>query len=196
MDEFAEERRLYVPANEIPDLVKNAFISAEDKNFYQHKGYDPRGMIAAAIDAARGGRLRGASTITQQVMKNFLLSSDRSAERKIKELILASRLEQTLSKDEILELYLNEIFLGQNSFGVAAAAQTYFNKTLGQLDAAEAAFLAALPQAPSDYHPVRAKERVTATSQLCPTRDAGKRLYRPADLRGGESATAEIRAER
>ncbi len=161
VDEFAEERRLYVPANEIPDLVKNAFISAEDKNFYQHKGYDPRGMIAAAIDAARGGRLRGASTITQQVMKNFLLSSDRSAERKIKELILASRLEQTLSKDKILELYLNEIFLGQNSFGVAAAAQTYFNKTLGQLDAAEAAFLAALPQAPSDYHPVRAKERVT-----------------------------------
>ena len=162
VDEFAEERRLFVPAEEIPDLVKNAFISAEDKNFYQHKGYDPRGMIAAAVDAAQGGRLRGASTITQQVMKNFLLSSDRSAERKIKELILASRLEQTLSKDKILELYLNEIFLGQNSFGVAAAAQTYFNKTLGQLDAAEAAMLAALPQAPSDYHPVRAKDRVTA----------------------------------
>ncbi len=161
VDEFAEERRLYVPAEEIPDLVKDAFISAEDKNFYQHKGYDPRGMIAAAIDAAQGARLRGASTITQQVMKNFLLSSDRSAERKIKELILASRLEQTLSKEKILELYLNEIFLGQNSFGVAAAAQTYFNKTLGQLSADEAAFLAALPQAPSEYHPVRAKERVT-----------------------------------
>ncbi|MGB5559295.1 MAG: penicillin-binding protein 1A [Paracoccaceae bacterium] len=161
VDEFAEERRLFVPAEEIPDLVKNAFISAEDKNFYQHKGYDPRGMIAAAIDAARGGRLRGASTITQQVMKNFLLSSDRSAERKIKELILASRLEQTLSKDKILELYMNEIFLGQNSFGVAAAAQTYLNKNLGQLSADEAAFLAALPQAPTTYHPVRAKERVT-----------------------------------
>ncbi len=161
VDEFAEERRLFVPAEEIPDLVKNAFISAEDKNFYQHKGYDPRGMVAAALDAARGGRLRGASTITQQVMKNFLLSSDRSAERKIKELILASRLEQTLSKDKILELYMNEIFLGQNSFGVAAAAQTYLNKTLGQLTADEAAFLAALPQAPTTYHPVRAKQRVT-----------------------------------
>ena len=155
VDEFAQERRLFAPAEEIPDLVKQAFISAEDKNFYQHKGYDPIGMVSAALDAARGARLRGASTITQQVMKNFLLSSDRSAERKIKELILASRLEDTLSKDEILELYLNEIFLGQNSFGVVAAAQTYFNKTLGQLLPEEAAYLAALPKSPSNRHPVR-----------------------------------------
>jgi penicillin-binding protein 1A len=162
IDEFARERRLFVPIEEIPDLVKHAFISAEDKNFYIHKGYDPRGMIAAAIDALRGERLRGASTITQQVMKNFLLSSDRSAERKIKELILATRLEETLSKDKILELYLNEIFLGQNSFGVAAAAQTYFNKTLAELTAAEAAYLAVLPKAPSTYHPVRQRERAIA----------------------------------
>ena len=135
MDEFARERRLFAPAGEIPPLVKQAFISAEDKNFYYHKGFDARGMVAAAVDAARGGRLLGASTITQQVMKNFLLSSDRSAERKIKELILASRLEDTLNKDQILELYLNEIFPGQNSFGVTAAAQTYFNKTLAELTA-------------------------------------------------------------
>ncbi len=155
IDEFARERRLFTPAEEIPDLVKNAFISAEDKNFYSHKGYDPRGMVAAAIDAARGNRLRGASTITQQVMRNFLLSSDRSAERKIKELILASRLEGTLNKDQILELYLNEIFLGQNSFGVTAAAQTYFNKTLGELNPEEAAYLASLPKSPSKRHPVR-----------------------------------------
>ncbi|MGR3290322.1 MAG: penicillin-binding protein 1A, partial [Paracoccaceae bacterium] len=161
IDEFARERRLYAPASEIPDLVKQAFISAEDKNFYNHKGYDPRGMIAAAIDAARGGRLRGASTITQQVMKNFLLSSDRSAERKIKELILASRLEKTLNKEQILELYLNEIFLGQNSFGVTAAAQTYFNKTLGELNPQEAAYLASLPKAPSKRHPVRNLETAT-----------------------------------
>jgi len=161
MDEFAQERRLYTPPAEIPDLVKYAFISAEDKNFYHHKGYDPRGMVAAALDALRGGRLRGASTITQQVMKNFLLSSDRSAERKIKELILATRLEETLSKDEILALYLNEIFLGQNSFGVTAAAQTYFNKTLDELAPHEAAMLAAMPQAPGKYHPVTAKKRVT-----------------------------------
>ncbi len=155
IDEFARERRLFAPIDEIPDLVKNAFISAEDKNFYHHRGYDPRGMVAAALEAARGGRLRGASTITQQVMKNFLLSSDRSAERKIKELILATRLEKTLNKDQILELYLNEIFLGQNSFGVAAAAQTYFNKTLDQLLPEEAAYLAVLPKSPSKRHPVR-----------------------------------------
>jgi penicillin-binding protein 1A len=159
IDEFAHERRLFAPANEIPDIVKQAFISAEDKYFYTHKGYDPLGMVKAAVDAAQGGRLRGASTITQQVMKNFLLSGDRSAERKIKELILASRIEGTLSKDKILELYLNEIFLGQNSFGVAAAAQTYFNKTLSELEIQEAAYLAVLPKAPSRYHPVRQEER-------------------------------------
>ena len=161
IDEFARERRIFTPVDDIPDLVKNAFISAEDKNFYNHKGYDMRGMIAAGVDALQGERLRGASTITQQVMKNFLLSSDRSAERKIKELILATRLEKSLSKDKILELYLNEIFLGQNSFGVAAAAQTYFNKSLSELSAAEAAYLAVLPKAPSTYHPVRQKTRAT-----------------------------------
>ncbi|WP_134679916.1 penicillin-binding protein 1A [Paracoccus ravus] len=163
IDEFAQERRIFVPIDEIPDLVKNAFISAEDKNFYHHHGFDPRGMMGALVQAvaSRGESVRGASTITQQVMKNFLLSSDRSIERKIKELILATRLEQTLSKDQILELYLNEIFLGQNSFGVAAAAQTYFNKSLAHLEPHEAAMLAAMPQAPGRYHPVRAKERVT-----------------------------------
>ncbi len=163
IDEFAEERRIFVPIDEIPLLVKEAFISAEDKNFYSHPGYDVRGIIGAAYQAvaSRGSSVRGASTITQQVMKNFLLSSDRSVERKVKELILASRLERTLSKDQILELYLNEIFLGQNSFGVAAAAQVYFNKSLAELAPHEAAMLAAMPQAPGRYHPVREKDRVT-----------------------------------
>jgi penicillin-binding protein 1A len=163
IDEFAKERRVFVPVEEIPDLVKQAFISAEDKNFYTHAGYDVTGMASAFRDAvvSRGENLRGASTITQQVMKNFLLSSDRTGERKIKELILASRLEETLTKDKILELYMNEIFLGQNSYGVAAASQTYFNKPLTELATHEAAMLAAMPQAPSQYHPVRAKERVT-----------------------------------
>ncbi len=162
IDEFARERRLFAPADEIPDLVKQAFISAEDKNFYTHKGYDMRGIAAAAVEAARtrGETLRGASTITQQVMKNFLLSGDRQAERKIKEIILAARVEQALDKEQILELYMNEIFLGQNSYGVAAASQTYFNKTLEELEPHEAAFLASLPKAPSDYHPVREKERL------------------------------------
>lgn len=163
IDEFAEERRIFVPIDEVPDLVKQAFISAEDKNFYSHPGYDLRGILSAAYEAAvtGGASVRGASTITQQVMKNFLLSSDRSVERKVKELILAARLERSLSKDQILELYLNEIFLGQNSFGVVAAAQTYFNKSLSELAPHEAAMLAAMPQAPGRYHPVTAKERVT-----------------------------------
>ncbi len=163
IDEFAQERRLFVPIDDIPDLVIQAFISAEDKNFYTHHGYDTGSMMAALRDAivSRGGNVRGASTITQQVMKNFLLDGGRTAERKIKELILATRLEDTLTKDKILELYLNEIFLGQNSYGVAAAAQTYFNKTLAELTPAEAAMLAAMPQAPGRYHPVTAKERVT-----------------------------------
>jgi len=161
IDEFATERRLFAAADEIPDLVKAAFISAEDKNFYSHAGYDPAGMAAALRDAivSRGENLRGASTITQQVMKNFLLDGSRSAERKIKEIILATRIEGTLDKDGILELYLNEIFLGQNSFGVAAAAQTYFNKSLKDLLPEEVAYLAALPKAPSQYHPVRQRER-------------------------------------
>ena len=162
IDEFAQERRLFTPTEEIPDLVKQAFISAEDKNFYTHNGYDARGMASAVFDAVQsGGRdLRGASTITQQVMKNFLLDGEKKFERKIKEIILATRLEGTLSKDKILELYLNEIFLGQNSYGVTAAAQTYFNKTLAELAPHEAAFLASLPKAPSDYHPVRRKDRL------------------------------------
>jgi len=164
IDEFAQERRLFTPIGEVPEMLRAAFISAEDRNFYEHQGFDPLAMVSALRDAvvSRGENLRGASTITQQVMKNFLLSGDRTGERKIREIILAYRVEQTLSKDQILELYMNEIFLGQNSYGVVAAAQSYFNKTLDELTLAEMAFLAALPQAPSEYHPVRARERVTA----------------------------------
>ncbi|QFT93283.1 Penicillin-binding protein 1A [Roseovarius sp. THAF9] len=162
IDEFSRERRLFTPAEDIPDLVKQAFISAEDKNFYSHGGYDARGIAAAMVEAvrSRGQNVRGASTITQQVMKNFLLSGDRRIERKIKEIILATRIEETLSKEDILELYMNEIFLGQNSYGVTAAAQTYFNKPLRELAPHEAAFLASMPKAPSDYHPVREAERL------------------------------------
>ncbi|MGZ9810407.1 penicillin-binding protein 1A [Pseudoroseicyclus sp. H15] len=157
IDEFATERRIFVPAEEIPELVKHAFVSAEDQNFYTHPGYDVRGMAAAFVDAieSRGRDIRGASTITQQVMKNFLLDGSRTAERKIKELILATRIERALTKEHILELYLNEIFLGQNSYGVAAAAQTYYNKPLSEVTPAEAAYLAALAQRPGTLHPVR-----------------------------------------
>ena len=158
MDEFAQERRFFTPEDEIPAIIKQAFISAEDKNFYNHAGYDPAGIAKAVYDAAQGAPLRGASTITQQVMKNFLLDGTRSVERKIKEIILASRIENTLEKDDILELYLNEIFLGQNSYGVTAAAETYFGKPLEDVTLEEAAYLAALPKAPSKYHPVRERE--------------------------------------
>ncbi|MCB5198301.1 PBP1A family penicillin-binding protein [Loktanella sp. TSTF-M6] len=164
IDEFAVERRLFTPAEEIPDIVKQAFISAEDKNFYIHEGYDPVGMASAFVDAvkSRGEDVRGASTITQQVMKNFLLDGSRSAERKIKEIILASRIEGAMPKEKILELYLNEIFLGKNSYGVTAAALTYFNKPLTELTVEEAAYLAVLPKAPSDYDPVRQYDRSVA----------------------------------
>jgi penicillin-binding protein 1A len=162
--EFAEERRIFAPIEEIPQLVKDAFISAEDKNFYSHPGIDAFGIaraMVANVQAVRSGEggIQGASTITQQVMKNFLLTSDRTVERKIKEAILSVRIEQAFDKDRILELYLNEIFLGQNAYGVAAAAQRYFGKTLEDLTLAEAAYLAALPKAPSDLHPVRQRER-------------------------------------
>lgn len=160
IDEFAEERRVFTPASEIPDLVKQAFISAEDKNFYLHDGYDVRSIGAAVYDAiaSRGENLRGASTITQQVAKNFLLDGSTTVERKIQELILAPRIEATLGKEGILELYLNEIDLGVRSFGVTSAARSYFNKSLSELTVAEAAFLAVHPKAPYSYHPVRQRE--------------------------------------
>jgi penicillin-binding protein 1A len=156
--EYAQERRVFVPIEVIPPLVKQAFLSAEDKNFYDHPGVDATAIARAVVTnfMNRGNsRLVGASTITQQVAKNFLLTNERSYERKIKEAILATRIEKAMSKDRILELYLNEIYLGQRSYGVAAAAQTYFNKKLDDLSIAEVAYLAALPKAPNNYHPVR-----------------------------------------
>ncbi|NKD54780.1 MULTISPECIES: penicillin-binding protein 1A [unclassified Haematospirillum] len=157
--EYAVEKRVFVPVSAVPRRVVDAFLSAEDKNFYQHYGLDLTGLARAVIVNARNfgsdKRPVGASTITQQVAKNFLLTNEVSIERKIKEAILALRIEQAFSKDHILELYLNEIYLGYGSYGVAAAALNYFNKTLDQLTVAEAAYLAAVPKAPNNYHPVR-----------------------------------------
>jgi penicillin-binding protein 1A len=166
--EFYHEKRVFVPVDEIPPLVKNAFISAEDKNFYSHPGIDAVGIakaltrFAMARAAGKPAKLSGASTITQQVMKNFLVGSDRTFERKIKEAILAVRISGALSKDRILELYLNDIFLGQNSYGVVASAQRYFGKTLEELTPEDAAYLAALPQRPSNLHPVRQYDSAVA----------------------------------
>ncbi len=153
MDEFAQERRLFTPVDEIPDIVKQAFISAEDKNFYTHSGYDPSGIASAIFDRINGKKLRGASTIPQQVAKNFLLSGEVTVERKIKEIILATRIVSALGKDKVLELYLNEIDLGVRSFGVTAAADSYFAKQLEDLSIAEAAFLAVHPKSPYGYNP-------------------------------------------
>ena len=159
MAEYAHERRLYLPIQAIPDRVKAAFLSAEDKNFYNHPGVDFTGLVRAVIvnveNLGSGRRPVGASTITQQVAKNFLLSSDQTIERKIKELLLSFRIEQAYSKDRILELYLNEIFFGLGAYGVAGAALTYFDKSVNELTVAEAAYLAALPRGPANYHPYR-----------------------------------------
>jgi penicillin-binding protein 1A len=156
--EFSHEKRLFVPLKSIPKRVTQAFLSAEDKNFYSHGGLDyegiARAMLANVKNALMGRRPVGASTITQQVAKNFLLSGEISISRKVKEAILASRMENTFTKDQILELYLNQIYLGQGSYGVAAAALNYFNKSLDELTVAEAAYLAALPKGPNNYNAV------------------------------------------
>jgi len=157
IDEFVDEQRLFTPIEGIPDLVVQAFISAEDREFFQHDGYSVTAILSAVRDAitTRGRTIRGGSTITQQVAKGLLLDGSVTIERKVQELILAPRLEDVLGKMGVLEIYLNEIFLGQNSYGVTAAARTYFNKTLSELSPGEAAYLASVTRRPSDMHPVR-----------------------------------------
>jgi penicillin-binding protein 1A len=157
--DFSKEKRIFVPFNSIPKTVINAFLSAEDKNFFSHPGVDARGVLRAVVNniqnIIKSKRLEGASTITQQVAKNFLLTNEVSLNRKIKEAILAFRIERALSKERILELYLNQIYLGSGSYGVAAASLEYFDKSIKELNYAEAALLAALPKAPSKYNPYR-----------------------------------------
>ncbi|MEQ9643788.1 MAG: penicillin-binding protein 1A [Alphaproteobacteria bacterium] len=160
--EYARERRLFVPIETMPKVVIDAFLSAEDKTFYQHPGVDLPGILGAVLinvkNLGSDRRPVGASTITQQVAKNFLLTNEVSLARKVKEAILAFRIENAFSKDRILELYLNEIYLGFGSYGVAAASLNYFDKSLDELTVPEAAYLAALPKAPSNYHPIRRPE--------------------------------------
>ena len=157
--EYARERRLYIPIQAVPKLVTHAFVAAEDKNFYEHGGIDFSGIARAATlyiqQYGSGRRPQGASTITQQVAKNFLLTNELSFARKIKEALLAMKIERAFSKERILELYLNEIYLGMGAYGVAAASLLYFDKSVHELSVAEAAYLAALPKAPNNYHPFR-----------------------------------------
>ena len=157
--DFSKEKRIFIPYSTIPKNVINAFLSAEDKNFFTHPGVDAKGVLRATLNNIKNimtsKRLEGASTITQQVAKNFLLTNEVSIKRKIKEAILAFRIERALSKERILELYLNQIYLGSGAYGVAAASLEYFDKSIKELDYAEAALLAALPKAPSKYNPYR-----------------------------------------
>src|SRR5688500_3516270 len=161
--EYATQRRLYIPIQAVPKMVINAFLAAEDKSFYEHNGLDFQGILrAGAIYIQNYGssrRPQGASTITQQVAKNLLLTNEVPFTRKIKEALLALKIERTYSKDKILELYLNEIYLGLGAYGVAAASLLYFDKSVHELTIPEAAYLAALPKAPSLLHPFRARER-------------------------------------
>ena len=160
--EYAIEKRLFIPFESIPDKVVNAFLSAEDKNFFSHPGIDAKGILRAIIknikNISQNKRLEGASTITQQVAKNFLLSNEVSIKRKVKEAILAFRIERAYTKERILELYLNQIYLGQGTYGIAAASLEYFDKSIKDLNYSEAALLAALPKAPSKYDPYKYPE--------------------------------------
>ena len=216
--ELAAERRIFVPFSAIPDLVKQAFVSAEDQNFWVHKGVDPLAIARAAVfdltHMGQGRRPVGASTITQQVAKNMLLDSELSLTRKVREALLAMRIEQNLSKQRILELYLNEIYMGLGSYGVAAAAQAYFNKPLEQLNLQEAAFLAALPKAPNNYNPFKYPDAAKARRDWVLDRMVDDRAVtvaqasaakaqpvvptqfrRPAPIPGAEWFTEEVRRQ-
>ena len=158
IQDFSSEKRIFIPYNSIPKIVINSFLSAEDKNFFDHPGIDAkvlRAIIKNISNIINSKRLEGASTITQQVAKNFLLTNEVSLQRKLKEAILAFRIERSLSKERILELYLNQIYLGQGSYGIAAASLEYFDKSIDELNYEEAALLAALPKAPSRYNPYK-----------------------------------------
>ncbi len=170
ISDFSTEKRIFIPFNAIPKKIIYSFLSSEDKNFFKHPGVDAKGVLRAVknniFNLIKSKRLEGASTITQQVAKNFLLSNEVSLDRKIKEAILAFRIERALSKERILELYLNQIYLGEGSYGIASASLRYFNKPIGELNYAESALLAALPKAPSKYNPYKNKELATYRRNL------------------------------
>ena len=195
--EYATERRIFVPIQAIPKPLINAFLAAEDKNFYSHHGVDPVSILRAAItDVSRfhaNRRPVGASTITQQVAKNMLLSSEISIERKVKEILLATRIEAALPKDRILELYLNEIYLGAGAYGVAAAALTYFDKSLDELTLGEAAFLAGLPKAPNRYSPARFPQAAKARRDWVLDRMVEDGTATPEEAAQAEAQPLELR---
>jgi len=189
--EFTTEHRVITPFKDIPPLVAHAFLAAEDRDFYSHNGVNPLSILrAAVVDIARYGRGQrplGASTITQQLVRHFLLTNEVSVSRKIKEALLAYRIENQLSKDRILEIYLNEIYLGAGAYGVAAAAETYYGKPLAQLTPAEAAFLAALPKAPNNYNPTHHADAALARRNWVLDGMADERWITPAEVQVAKS---------
>jgi penicillin-binding protein 1A len=196
VSEFATEDRVFVPLAAIPPLLAQAFLSAEDKSFYRHPGIDITGIARAVIinlrNLGHNRRPVGASTISQQVAKNFLLSSEQTLARKAKEAILALRMEQALGKDQILELYLNEIYLGFGSYGVAAAAKNYFAKGMDELTLAEAAFIAGLPKAPNNYHPIRRPDAAIGRRRYVLTRMLEDGAITPDHFAVANAAPIEI----
>ena len=193
--EFGEERRLVVSIKEVPELLKHAILAAEDERFYQHTGIDYLGVARAAYaNLVQGGRRQGASTITMQVARNFFLSSEKTLTRKLYEALLAFKIENNLTKDQILELYVNQIYLGQRAYGFAAASQIYFGKSLDRLSLAEAAILAGLPKAPSAYNPVANPQRAKQRQQYVLRRM--KELGHITEQELGEAAKAPLHVRR
>lgn len=189
--EFGEERRNFVSAKDIPKVMKNAVLAIEDANFYSHGGIDYKGVLRAGFANLSASRSQGASTITMQVARNVYLSSERTYSRKLFEILLTYKLERTLSKDQILEIYMNQIYLGQRAYGFAAAAETYFGKPLAQISIAEAAMLAGLPKAPSSYNPVVNPERARKRQQYIIDRMLENEFITPEQAK---SAKAEVLA--
>jgi penicillin-binding protein 1A len=197
--EFSRERRIFVPYDSIPPRVWRAFLAAEDHNFFQHGGVDVNGLGRAmaknVVNFVQGRRFEGGSTITQQVAKNVLLTNEATLGRKVKEAILAHRLEQVLSKERILELYLNEIWLGYRSYGVGAAAYNYFGKSLNDLDLAECAYLASLPKGPDNYHPIRRKAQAIARRNWVLDQMAEQGWATPAEVEAAKKEDLKVQPE-
>ncbi|HEY0586605.1 MAG TPA: transglycosylase domain-containing protein, partial [Pseudoduganella sp.] len=193
--EFGEERRNLVHIKDIPDVMKKAVLAIEDSNFYEHGGVDYWGILRAAVHNATGGARQGASTITQQVARNFFLSSEQTFKRKAYEALLAWKIEQNLTKDQILEVYMNQIYLGQRAYGFSSAAQIYFGKNLKDISVAEAAMLAGLPKAPSAYNPVVNPKRAKVRQQYILQRMAQLGYITPAQYETAKNEQLKVKTD-
>ncbi|MEY4698669.1 MAG: hypothetical protein RIR85_89 [Pseudomonadota bacterium] len=191
--EFGEERRNIIAIEEIPSYLKNAVVAIEDERFYEHGGVDYWGVLRATLANLRGGLSQGASTITMQVARNFFLTNEKSFTRKIYEVLLAWKIEANLSKEQILELYMNQIYLGQRAYGFSSAAQIYFGKDIQRISIAEAAMLAGLPKAPSAYNPVVNYRRAKIRQEYILQRMRDLKMITPSQYQSGMTETLHVR---